>query len=258
MTRRLLLSYLSLTLIVLAVLEVPLGVTYGTQRAPRPRDARSSATRSPSRRSPRACSRARARRPSRPCERSPAATRRHGRPGRRRRSARGRAIVDSNPIPGDTSFASRPEIAAALSGRVASGVRHSNTLDRDLLYVAVPVASAGEDPRRSADHVPDLGGRPARAPLLADARRDRRDRARRASRCSASGSRAAWRGRCAGSRRRPPRSVPVISTCARPRRGPRRCGGSRASSTRRRRSSSSCSSRSRRSSPTPRTSCARR
>ena len=58
--------------------------------------------------------------------------------------ARGNAVVDSNPIPGDTSFASRPEIASALGGRVATGVRHSNTLGADLLYVAVPVASAGK------------------------------------------------------------------------------------------------------------------
>src|SRR5581483_1646289 len=39
---------------------------------------------------------------------------------------RGAAIVDTSPIPGDTQFASRPEIGAALRGRVASGVRHSN------------------------------------------------------------------------------------------------------------------------------------
>ncbi|MBC7643875.1 MAG: hypothetical protein H7123_02030, partial [Thermoleophilia bacterium] len=41
------------------------------------------------------------------------------------------------------SFASRPEIRRALSGRVASGTRHSNTLKYELLYVAVPIASGG-------------------------------------------------------------------------------------------------------------------
>jgi signal transduction histidine kinase len=57
---------------------------------------------------------------------------------------RGVAIVDSRPIAGDTSFANRPEIVSSLAGNVVSGVRHSNTLGTDLLYVAVPVASAGK------------------------------------------------------------------------------------------------------------------
>ena len=43
-----------------------------------------------------------------------------------------------------TSYLSRPEIAAALDGRVASGTRFSETLGEELLYVAVPVFS-GED-----------------------------------------------------------------------------------------------------------------
>jgi two-component system phosphate regulon sensor histidine kinase PhoR len=33
----------------------------------------------------------------------------------------------------------RPEIVTALDGRVGSSLRHSNTLDKDLLYVALPV-----------------------------------------------------------------------------------------------------------------------
>lgn len=41
-------------------------------------------------------------------------------------------------------FASRPEISSALDGDRASGIRHSETLGTDLFYVAVPVASAGE------------------------------------------------------------------------------------------------------------------
>ncbi len=56
----------------------------------------------------------------------------------------GDALVDSNPtVRGTTSFASRPEIRSALAGDVSTGVRHSSTLGRDLLYVAVPVASGG-------------------------------------------------------------------------------------------------------------------
>src|SRR5581483_4772911 len=41
------------------------------------------------------------------------------------------------------SFASRPEVAAALRGEIATGTRHSRTLGATLLYVAVPVASGG-------------------------------------------------------------------------------------------------------------------
>src|SRR5450756_245369 len=37
-----------------------------------------------------------------------------------------------------------PEIKTALSGAVAEGTRRSDTLNTDLLYVAVPVASGGE------------------------------------------------------------------------------------------------------------------
>jgi signal transduction histidine kinase len=40
-------------------------------------------------------------------------------------------------------FSTRPEITSALSGSIASGTRRSNTLEADLLYVAVPVASGG-------------------------------------------------------------------------------------------------------------------
>jgi len=56
----------------------------------------------------------------------------------------GTALVDAEPpAPGARNFATRPEIASALRGRVASGVRHSETLGTDLLYVAVPVAANG-------------------------------------------------------------------------------------------------------------------
>jgi signal transduction histidine kinase len=57
----------------------------------------------------------------------------------------GRSIADSHPTtPQETSFLSRPEIAAALRGNTASGIRTSATLDTKLLYVAVPVASGGK------------------------------------------------------------------------------------------------------------------
>ena len=143
MSRRLLLSYLTVTLIVLAVLEVPLGVTYSRNErrdleTKVERDAVTVASLSEG-----------------ALERSGEAATASLRTIARRYQrdtggrvvvvdTRGSAIADSNPIAGDSSFASRPEIASALGGRVATGVRHSNTLGVDLLYVAVPVASAGK------------------------------------------------------------------------------------------------------------------
>ncbi len=57
----------------------------------------------------------------------------------------GKSIADSHPtIPTETSFGSRPEIVAALSGSTASGIRTSSTLGTKLLYVAVPIASGGK------------------------------------------------------------------------------------------------------------------
>jgi len=53
----------------------------------------------------------------------------------------GNALIDTDAR--ETSFATRPEIRAALRGAVASGTRHSDTLGANLLYVAVPVASGG-------------------------------------------------------------------------------------------------------------------
>ena len=56
----------------------------------------------------------------------------------------GVAVVDTRPSGRRREgFVSRPEIAAALHGRVAQGVRHSSTLHQHLLYVAVPVAAGG-------------------------------------------------------------------------------------------------------------------
>ena len=60
--------------------------------------------------------------------------------------AQGRLIADSDDAAGPgapRSFASRPEIAQALAGDIASGERFSSTLGENLLAVAVPVASGG-------------------------------------------------------------------------------------------------------------------
>jgi signal transduction histidine kinase len=57
----------------------------------------------------------------------------------------GEVLADSDPTrEGPRSFATRPEIAAALDLQVTSGVRDSDTLRTGLLYVAVPVASGDE------------------------------------------------------------------------------------------------------------------
>jgi signal transduction histidine kinase len=59
-------------------------------------------------------------------------------------NANGRALVDTkrNGEEGK-NFANRPEIRAALGGRIASGERFSKTLGANILYVAVPVTSNG-------------------------------------------------------------------------------------------------------------------
>ena len=58
--------------------------------------------------------------------------------------ASGRSVADSD-FPGVTGvdFTNRPEIATAISGGRTEGTRRSETLGADLLYVAVPVASGG-------------------------------------------------------------------------------------------------------------------
>ena len=57
--------------------------------------------------------------------------------------ANGRLLADSTAAgrPPTFSYASRPEIAAALTGKRAQGERHSRTLGQDLLYTAVPITN---------------------------------------------------------------------------------------------------------------------
>jgi signal transduction histidine kinase len=56
----------------------------------------------------------------------------------------GRVLVDSerSAVRGE-SYASRPEIAAALGGSTEQGTRDSETLDEELLYTAVPIVRGG-------------------------------------------------------------------------------------------------------------------
>jgi signal transduction histidine kinase len=141
--RRLLATYLALALGVLAALEIPLGISYGRSErrdltARIERDALTLATLS---------------------EESLEAGRTHAGRGVTRvarsyqRDTRGRVVIvdqrglgildTAAPSPGRRDFVTRPEIAAALRGDIVSGMRHSNTLGTNFIYVAVPVASGG-------------------------------------------------------------------------------------------------------------------
>lgn len=137
MTRRLVLSYLAVTLVVLVVLEVPLAVFYGDRERDRlavnaERDATVLASLYED-----ALERA--------TPLAPDAADRY----ERRTDARvvvvdadGIARVDTGgTVPRD--FSTRPEVVDALAGQRATGTRRSDTLGTDLLYVAVPVASGG-------------------------------------------------------------------------------------------------------------------
>jgi signal transduction histidine kinase len=144
MTRRLLFSYVSITVVVLAMLEVPLGfVNARNERANLTakveRDAVSVASLSEGTLEGEATA-------SSVQALDRLATRYAADTGGRVviTNRAGIAIVDSAPPePGRRSFADRPEFAAALAGNVATGVRSSQTLGYSFLYVAVPVASGG-------------------------------------------------------------------------------------------------------------------
>ncbi|MFM7271605.1 MAG: ATP-binding protein [Actinomycetes bacterium] len=143
MRRRLLLGYLTITVVVLLVLEVPLGLAYaGSERRRLLADVQHDAL-ALSIRTHEAIEPAAPATLARIVGAYAVAT------GGRVvvTDATGRLLVDSDPTPGtrpDRSFASRPEFARALAGREADGTRHSDTLGTDLLYVAVPVVSGGE------------------------------------------------------------------------------------------------------------------
>ncbi len=141
MSRRLLISYLALAIVVLALLEIPLGISYARNERHDlstnvERDAVALASLAEDALEQRAS--------------APPAVVRLARRYQRDTGGRvvvvdaqGRALVDSESQGVGTDFSSRPEIAAALDGTVATGTRHSNTLGTDLLYVGVPAASGG-------------------------------------------------------------------------------------------------------------------
>lgn len=144
MTRRLLISYLSLAVVVLAMLEVPLGFINA-------RDERARLTAKVERDAVAIASLAESTVEGDATTSNLPAIRALGRRYAADTGGRvvitnrkGVALVDSAPPePGRRSFATRPEFRAALRGDVATGTRHSSTLGYDLLYVAVPIASGG-------------------------------------------------------------------------------------------------------------------
>jgi signal transduction histidine kinase len=142
-TRRLLLGYLGLTLFVLVVLEVPLGIQNGrTERRALEAKVEHDATNlaSIAQTAVRTGSKAQLRAVASIAYRYSTDT--GGRALVVQRN--GIAVVDTSPAGGvRETFASRPEIAAALRGQIAQGVRYSSSLHEHLLYVAVPVASGG-------------------------------------------------------------------------------------------------------------------
>ena len=138
MTRRLLLSYLSITLFVLAVLEIPLAISYSERERDRieanaGQDANVLASFYED-----ALEQGEAPDPA-------PADSYEDRTGARVVvvDTDGISIVDTDQATG-RDFSTRPEIAEALGGGRTSGARRSDTLETDLLYVAVPVASRNE------------------------------------------------------------------------------------------------------------------
>lgn len=141
MTRRLVASYLLVVLVVLLVLEIPLGVIYShTQRQDLvtrlERDAFRLAARSEHAVEEALAAETKALRPVF----ADYANRTGGRVVVV--DSQGILIADTDPpAPGARDFSTRPEIASALTGRVVSGSRFSETLGTDVFSVTVPIAS---------------------------------------------------------------------------------------------------------------------
>lgn len=137
MTRRLIVSYLAVTVVVLVLLELPLAIFYAQRELERltagvERDAAVVATIYED-----------------DLEQGDAldagpAELYEARTGARVVvvNASGISLVDTDQAT-NRDFSTRPEIAIALTGQRSVGTRRSETLDTELLYVAVPVASGG-------------------------------------------------------------------------------------------------------------------
>jgi signal transduction histidine kinase len=142
-SRRILLSYLGLVLVVLAALEIPLGVQNArTERRDLSAKVEHDATTLAS------LAEDALKRPVRRLLAPVASLAYRYRQDTGGRvvivNRRGLALVDTNPRgAGSETFVTRVEIRAALRGTIAVGTRPSATLHTSLLYVAVPVAPGG-------------------------------------------------------------------------------------------------------------------
>jgi signal transduction histidine kinase len=141
MTRRLLATYVTITVFVLLVLEVPFAITFASREQNRflaaiERDARVLA--------------AQVEEPLEVgvIEPIPAVVERYVATVRGGRvvvlDADGIAVADSgDPFGAGETYLNRPEVVTALDGGTATGVRRSDTTGSDLIYAAVPIASGG-------------------------------------------------------------------------------------------------------------------
>jgi signal transduction histidine kinase len=141
LTRRLLVGFLLITLVVLAALLVPLGITYAQRQVERvtadiERDAVVIASLAEVGLEDGTVD-----------ERTAAMAQQYTADTGARVvivDQTGIALLDTDPpFEGQRDFSTRPEIAAALDGNVASGSRSSATLGAGFVYVAVPSASGG-------------------------------------------------------------------------------------------------------------------
>ncbi len=138
MTRRLLLTYLTITAFALVVVVVPLGLTFASRERDRliffiERDAQAVGSRAED---------------DLENGRTPDLTDvfdQYAADGARVIvvDESGRSVADSDRDDIGRDYSTRPEVQRALSGERVSGRRHSDTLDADLVYVAIPVASDG-------------------------------------------------------------------------------------------------------------------
>jgi signal transduction histidine kinase len=143
-TNRLLLGYVAVTVLVLAILEIPLGITYARNER---QDLTTKVERDAVAMGSLAQDALEGRDPG-----DVEAVRRLALDYAAETGGRvvvvgprGRAVLDTSPaFPQGRNFSTRPEVEQALAGEVATGVRPSETLGTGLLYVAVPVASQGE------------------------------------------------------------------------------------------------------------------
>jgi len=141
MTRRLLLTYLTLTAFVLVVLAAPLGILFARAERRHVADQVRHDALVLSLQAGQALQTGQAK------NLPPLATSyQHSTGGRVTIvDATGLVLADSDPAqPGQRNFADRPEVAAALHGQENSGQRHSNTLGRDLFYAASPMVWRGQ------------------------------------------------------------------------------------------------------------------